>query len=424
MKKLIALLLAVCFVLSLTGCQLFGEKAPLENERPRDRTRYTPEDFKWAVPKGEYTDNSKFMAGKYVRTDGNAVLYIDYEDSKNKFNFELYVKDEDKSEFERTGEAKVDGDTANHYHEGRNINIDFVSDKKGVIKIYAVLDEKFESANGTYYITRAKYDETPTPKIVDEDEDDRPANATTTGTSEAGDTTEPIGGTDKPDTAGTPHTSPPDPPVNTSGTPEQALRALILSMQGYDYSNNEIKNAYATKAIYDEVMDYYCDDYYFYYVFGDILWTIEDYAYEHAYDFWFDGQDGDTFAGLYFGAVLDLLRCLQYKVTGTEYSNAGDEAIIYVTVTQKMNYDFGGCYDLLDEVYYSNTNYFDSLSDLDFYNYFGVELLEILHEPRSYGLIDTRSQQYEIYAWYADGYGWIIDSYDLWLVADMMGVYI
>ena len=124
-----------------------------ENSRPRDNTGFVPEFFTWGAPNFANNESRHFLAGKYVRDDGNAVLYISYEDARDYFAFELFaVKDDDSDEFGLDSFADLDGRTAVCETEG----ITFESIKAGVIDA---------GDYGMFYIVRAKYTETPKPDI-------------------------------------------------------------------------------------------------------------------------------------------------------------------------------------------------------------------------------------------------------------------
>lgn len=171
MKKFISLFLTLAMLFAFAAC---GEKAPLENERPRDKTGFEPEEFNWNVPKkGEPTDHGRFIAGKWVRDDGFAVLYIDFDDSRREFDFELFVLSEkDEKDYTRLGTAQIDGNNASFSNRDGDQWLYFTSEKRGVIEITAYIPFDFASPDGTFYITRAKYTETPTPRIERSDDDD------------------------------------------------------------------------------------------------------------------------------------------------------------------------------------------------------------------------------------------------------------
>ncbi|MCL2628849.1 MAG: hypothetical protein FWD44_09185 [Oscillospiraceae bacterium] len=170
--------------------------ASVENASPRDNTGYSPTSFSWSGTEHKDKEDSHFLAGKYVREDGNAVMYIDYdEDSARILTFpfiELFVmktQEHDELRIDKryitilpnTGRAGYD------YDELILMNV-----SEGVIKVTVGTEGRnaLEAAEGTYYIVRAKYGETPNPLDLDESHrlSGNPQNGTTQGGTTQGDT--------------------------------------------------------------------------------------------------------------------------------------------------------------------------------------------------------------------------------------------
>jgi hypothetical protein len=141
----------------------------LENERPEDKTGYKPETFVWSLSDGWAVSFGAFYAGKYVRGDGNAVLYIDYTPDKYTISIELFVVGDDGEEYQATGYATIDGLLATYNGEEDDGDagdaIEISSIYVGVVDVSADIGAGFNPPDGRYYITRAKYNSTPTPDV-------------------------------------------------------------------------------------------------------------------------------------------------------------------------------------------------------------------------------------------------------------------
>ena len=135
--------------------------------RPRDNTRHTPESFSWTGAGNRDMENSSFLAGKYMRSDGNSVLYIDYEGSGDSFVFELFVVAEaTQNELQRIGTAGIGGLSAAYADPSASEAILFTHIREGVLEIESDIPDDFAPPDGTYYIVRAKYVDSPRPQII------------------------------------------------------------------------------------------------------------------------------------------------------------------------------------------------------------------------------------------------------------------
>jgi len=143
-----------------------GDYAPIsfQSDWPADKTGFIPESFIWSGPETNVNANAYFIAGKYVRDDGLAVLYIDYGAAKDSFAFELYgISTDDEVELEANGTAEIENFNAVYKFEGEtwaglDKRIKFYATDSGVVDIDAFLDD-YRAIDGTYYLTRAKYND-------------------------------------------------------------------------------------------------------------------------------------------------------------------------------------------------------------------------------------------------------------------------
>ncbi len=103
---LITLFLLLCLLVCpvLSACSLFGNDEPSHSSRKNrdededededttvpvvkdnDKTGYTPENWSWKA-KGEGYGKKYYTSGKYVRKDGNAVIYLESSDTPDGFS--------------------------------------------------------------------------------------------------------------------------------------------------------------------------------------------------------------------------------------------------------------------------------------------------------------------------------------------------
>jgi len=140
-------------------------------ERPRDNTGYIPVNFTWDDAGNGDWEDSRFLAGKYVRNDGNAVLYIDYEhgDGSLYFIFELFVLETSTHAGVQTaGRAFITSEGLAFYTNSANEYLNFENVGEGVVALEADLYDTLIPADGVYYIVRAKYTETPSPDVTND----------------------------------------------------------------------------------------------------------------------------------------------------------------------------------------------------------------------------------------------------------------
>ena len=171
LKTIISLLLTVVLFTggySVTRQALTGG----ESTGLRDNTGYAPVSFSWSGMENRGSENSRFLAGKYVRNDGNAVLYIDYQhgDGDLYFFFELYVMEtRSQNELRVDGMAHIiDDGVAFYVDQPTSEYLAFENIREGVIEVEADLFDTLAPADGTYYIDRAKYVETPKTIVIND----------------------------------------------------------------------------------------------------------------------------------------------------------------------------------------------------------------------------------------------------------------
>ena len=115
--------------------------------KDNDKTGYTPENWSWKA-KGEGYGKKYYTSGKYVRKDGNAVIYLDSSDTPDGFSYQLfaladgaktsnlYIPSQDSEESYSWGE-KEDDKKAIDYGYG----IFFACDGKGKLTLENNWDE-------------------------------------------------------------------------------------------------------------------------------------------------------------------------------------------------------------------------------------------------------------------------------------------
>ena len=164
----------VLSVVLFTGGYFGTKQALTGGESPglRDNTGYTPVSFSWSGMENRDMENSRFLAGKYLRNDGNAVLYIDYEQGSygDYFLFELFVMETREGRgLGADGIAYIDGGAAIYFEQYMGDDyIFFENIREGVIEVEADLYDTPGVADGTYYIVNAKYVETPNPAAIND----------------------------------------------------------------------------------------------------------------------------------------------------------------------------------------------------------------------------------------------------------------
>jgi len=150
-----------------------------ENQNPQDNTNFNPVNFRWNGMSNKGNEDNGFIAGKYVRNDGNAVLYIDYEASQEEFVFELFVKETRESdEHKLAGTASISRGLAYYFDEDSPDyeGLEFYSHGRGVVEIYGIPNYLLSDVDGTYFIARAKYIETPSPNVINDTSTGRGSN--------------------------------------------------------------------------------------------------------------------------------------------------------------------------------------------------------------------------------------------------------
>ncbi len=165
MKKLVSCCLALLLCLGLlTACSGGGENGLVSRMKlaPEDRTGYRPTVFSWEIPVDRTIgQNAMALAGKYVREDGNAVLYIDYEESNDYFIFELFVLSAGAKEaFSANGRADIQHSIAtfdNGLEREDRTHITFEAERNFAVRVAAEIGDFFSPADGLYLIAAVKY---------------------------------------------------------------------------------------------------------------------------------------------------------------------------------------------------------------------------------------------------------------------------
>ena len=396
-----------------SGSSSSGGGSSRENSDPRDNTKYKPVDFDWDEPKENDNESSRFLAGKYVRDDGDAVLYIEYEDSKDYFVFELFAMEtENGDELQIEGNADIDGRSALYEQRSRTISFEYV--EEGVIEIETDIDDGSAPADGTYYIVRAKYGSTPKPEIRN--------NTSRDGGGGGGG-----GGDEDPPPTGGGGQRPPggggggeDPPPTggggggrgeTNSTPEGAFRAMVLMMQEEDYSNREISAIYS-RSEYDAVVRYYDSD--------SIMSELYDFREEMAQDLadeWtdelgVDRQRSQQFVRDLFNAVIDWLKAFEYTVDSVEYVS-DDSAYVNITVTQRVEFAFD--YFMEYTIFELLFTYCDltTMTEQEIMDWLFELFIDYLCNPADYGDLKYPHESYSIYTFKQADTGWVVDNYDV-----------
>ncbi len=129
---------------------------------PEDKTGFTPYSYSWELTgyDAQDIDGVHFRNGKYVRSDGMAVIYLDHTSSPDYFSYYLCVVNKNGTELGQAYDAEYISDKV---AEDKVLFNKFTAGvKNGVncIDVYVTRkDEYFEptlNPEGTYYLVRAK----------------------------------------------------------------------------------------------------------------------------------------------------------------------------------------------------------------------------------------------------------------------------
>ncbi|MBP5159291.1 MAG: hypothetical protein ILP10_03225, partial [Lachnospiraceae bacterium] len=142
----------------------YGPSGTILADTP-DMTGYKPKDWSWKTEGNGY-GKKYFTSGKYVRSDGRAVFYIDSGMKSGKFSFQLFTL--------ATGAKQDNYTTYNYTDKTRNLWIDITSESEAsdgsfIFKCYGNgcinlttdwLDEmyiQYDDPAGIYYLVKEKY---------------------------------------------------------------------------------------------------------------------------------------------------------------------------------------------------------------------------------------------------------------------------
>ena len=142
------------------------DKTTVPTVKDNDNNRYTPENWSWKA-KGAGYGKKYFTSGKYVRKDGNAVIYMESSDSDDGFSYQLfaladgaktsdlYIPSRDSEESYSWGEKENEKEATDYGY-----GVFFASDGKGKLTLTNNWDDdrirQYASPDGEYYLVREK----------------------------------------------------------------------------------------------------------------------------------------------------------------------------------------------------------------------------------------------------------------------------
>ncbi len=129
---------------------------------PEDKTGYTPYKYDWELTgyDAQDIDGKYFRNGKYVRSDGMAVIYLDHPSSPDSFTYYLCVVNSTGQEMGQYYDANYVTETKAEDHMLSNRFTATTKNGVNCIEVQVMVkDEYFEPSlnpEGTYYLVRAK----------------------------------------------------------------------------------------------------------------------------------------------------------------------------------------------------------------------------------------------------------------------------